>query len=174
MSPEREQHQVDLEDIVSTAKEVMFKLGKHVPTLTIETSKKVLVGQIPDMPATHGERMELMRFLGQAAAKSGRVDQLHQVFMVHEGWMSVSSEDKPAEMRPSQDPNRKEVLIVSAIQIKERKKHIRVFEILRNKTEVVVDLEEFLPEANKDEQTEVPLLEAFVQGFQFTFQARFN
>ncbi len=170
MSPEREQHQIDLDDIVSTAKEVMLKLGRHVPTLTIETSKKILVGQIPDMPATHGERVELMRFLGQAAAKSGRVDQLHQVFMAHEGWLSLSSE----EMRPSQDPNRKEVLIISAIQVKDRKKHVRVFEILRNKDEKVIDLEEFLPEASKDERTEAPLLDAFVQGFQLAFRARSN
>lgn len=170
MSPERKQYQIDLEDIVSTAREVMLKLGRHVPTLTIETGKKILVGQIPDMPATHGERVEFMRFLGQAAAKSGRVDQLHQVFMVHEGWLSVSSE----EMRPSQDPNRKEVLIISAIQVKERKKYIKVFEILRDEDQQVIGIEGFLPSTKKDETTEMPLLDAFVQGFQLTFRIQFN
>lgn len=170
MSPEREQHEIDLEDIVSTAKEVMLKLGRHVPTLTIETGQKILVGQIPDMPATHGERVEFMRFLGQVVAKSGKVDQMHQVFMAHEGWLSLSSE----EIRPSQDPNRKEVLIISGIQVKDRKKHVRLFEILRNKDEKVIDLEEFLPEESKDKRTEAPHLDAFVQGFQLAFLARTN
>ena len=111
------------------------------------------------MLATHGEMVKLMRFLGQADAKSGSVDQLQQIFMVSEGWMSVASEDKPAEIRPSQDPNRKEVLIVSAIQMKERKKYLKVFEILRDSTEQVVGLEEFLPEGKKEDSVEIPLRE---------------
>jgi hypothetical protein len=76
-----------------------------------------VAGQIPNMPPTHGERVELMRFLGQAAAKSGRINQLQQVFMVTEGWMSEPREEKGELIRPSEDPNRKEVLIVSAIQM---------------------------------------------------------
>src|SRR3972149_10346685 len=119
MSPERDQYRISFEKIISNAKGIMLRDGKHVPVLIMEASKNLVVGQIPDMPATHGERVELMRFLGQAAAKSGRVDQLQQVFMVQEGWMSVATEDKPADLRPSQDPNRKEVLIISAMQMKE-------------------------------------------------------
>ena len=85
MSPERDQYRISFEEIISNAKEIMLRDGKHVPVLIMEASKNLVVGQIPDMPATHGERVELMRFLGQAAAKSGRVDQLQQVFMVSEG-----------------------------------------------------------------------------------------
>ena len=87
----------------------------------------------------------------------------------------MASEDKPAEIRPSQDPNRKEVLIISAMQMKERKKHLKVFEILRDSNEHVVGLEEFLPdEKKKDESVEIPLLDAFVQGFKLAFRTRFN
>ncbi|SRR6266540_3853299 len=137
MSPERDQNRVTLEEIISNAKEIMVRDGNHLPTLILEASKSLVVGKIPDLPPTHGERVELMRFLGQAAAKSGRVDQIQQIFMVTEGWMSVASEDKPPEIQPSQDPNRKEVLIITAIQIKERKKHMKVFEILRDSTKQV-------------------------------------
>src|SRR5215216_432333 len=152
MSPERSQYQISLEEIVSNAKEILLRDGQHVPTLIVEGSKSLVAGQIPDLPATHGERVELMRFLGQAAAKSGRVDQLQQVFMVSEGWMSEPSEDKLADVRPSHDPNRKEVLIISAIQMKERKKHLKVFEILRDRYEQVVGFEEFLPDENKRDE----------------------
>jgi len=175
MSPERDQHRVSIEEIISNAKEIMLRDGNHVPILIVEAGKNLVAGQIQDMPETHGERMELMRFLGQAAAKSGRVDQLQQVFMVSEGWMSVASNDKPADIRPSEDPEKKEVLIISAMQIKERKKQLKVFEILRDSNEQVVSVEEFLPdEKKKDESVEVPLLDAFVQGFQMAFRTKFN
>ena len=145
MSPERSHYQISFEEVVSNAKDVMRRDGNYVPILIMEASSNLLIGQIPDMPATHGERIELMRFLGQAAAKSGRVDQLQQVFMVFEGWMSTKS----AEIRPSQDPNRKEVLIISAIQMKERKKQIRLFEILRDSHEKVSRSYQWYPSNDK-------------------------
>src|SRR5687767_4584811 len=109
-----------------------------------ETSNKLVAGQIHYMPPTHGERVQLMHHLGQSIAKSGQVNQIQQVFMVHEGWMSVASDDKPVHLPPSQDPQRKEVLIVSAIQPNERKKQTRVFEIMRDQYEQIVGFEEFL------------------------------
>src|SRR5215213_6400226 len=112
MSPEQEREPITIAEIIANAKEIMLRDGQHVPTLIVEGSKSLVGGQIPDLPATHGERVELMRFLGQAAAKSGRVDLLQQVFMVSEGWLSQPREDKPTDLHPSQDPNRKEVLII--------------------------------------------------------------
>jgi len=175
MSPEQEQDHITLEEIISNAREIMLRDGNHVPMLILEGNKNIVAGPIRDLPDTHDERMELMHFLGQAAAESGRVDQLQQVFMVSEGWISMSSEDKPTGTRPSQDPDRKEVLIISAVQIKERKKQMKVFEILRDSSEQVVGLEEFLPdEKKKDESVEIPLLEAFVHGFRMAFRTKFN
>jgi hypothetical protein len=171
MSPEHEQQNITIEEIISNAKEIMVRDGQHVPTLIVEGSKNLVAGQIPDMPPTHGERVELMRFLGQAAAKSGRVDQLQQVFMVSEGWMS----EPRGDMSPSQDPNRKEVLIISAIQMKERKKQMEIFEIFRDTSEQVVSIEKFLPHTEKKDQTvDIPLLDAFVQGFQTAFRTKYN
>ena len=175
MSPEREQDHITIEEIISNAKEIMLRDGSHIPTLIVEGSKSLVGGQIPDLPPTHGERVELMRFLGQAAAKSGRVDQLQQVFMVSEGWMNEPSEDKSTNMRPSEDPNRKEVLIISAIQMKERKKQMEIFEVVRNSDEQVVSFEKFLPDTEKKvESVDIPLLDAFVQGFQTAFRTKFN
>jgi hypothetical protein len=175
MSPERDQNPITLEEIISNAKEIMLRDGKHLPVLIVEADSRLVAGQISYMPATHGERVELMHHLGQATAKSGRVDHLQQVFMVTEGWMSVASQDKQAEIRPSQDPNRKEVLIVSAMQFKERKKQMEVFEVLRDSEEQVIGFEEFLPDREKkDESVDIPLVEAFVQGFQTAFRTKFN
>ena len=116
-----------------------------MPILIVEGSRNLIASQIPEMPETHGERMELMRFIGQAAAKSSRVGKLEQVFFISEGWMSMAKEDKPPEMRPSEDPNRKEVLIISGLQIKERKKILKLFEMVRDHSKQVVDLPEISP-----------------------------
>ena len=107
MSPARPHNPITLEEIVSNAKEIMMQDGKHVPVVILEADNKVMAGQIPDMPPTHGERVELMRFLGQAAAKSGRINELQQVFMVTEGWMSELREEGGNLIRPSEDPHRK-------------------------------------------------------------------
>jgi hypothetical protein len=174
MSPERSQPPITLEEIISNAKEIMMREGKHVPVLIMEADNKVVAGQIPDMPPTHGERVELMRFLGQAAAKSGRINHLQQVFMVAEGWMSEPREEDGKLIRPSEDPHKREVLIVSAIQMKEGKIHLKVYEVVRDQDGQVTVMEEFVPETSEEASVEVPLLDAFVQGFQIGFQTKYN
>ena len=175
MSPERRENRVTFEEVISKAKETMLRDGKHVPLLIIEGDKTTAIGHIADMPVTHGERVGLLRFLGETTAKGGRIDKLHQVFMVSEGWFSTASDAKPAEMRPSKDPNRKEVLIISCIQVNERKKQIRIFEVLRDDDQTVISLEELLSEEKqKRGSIELPLLEAFVTGFQMAHQSKYN
>ena len=178
MTPEREQRDPDhitFEEVISNATEVMLHEGQHLPMVIMDATNNILVSQIPDMPATHGERVEFMHFLGQVAAKSGRVDRLHQVFMVSEGWMRDTRDDSQSELPPSRDPKRKEVLIISAIQVKERKKRLELLEIVRDTNGRVIGLEEFMPRGEKQEETvEIPLLEAFVQGFQTAFRTKYN
>jgi len=174
MSPERNQYRISFDEIVANAKEITLKDGHHVPILIVEGSKDLLTSQISEMPETHGERMQLMRFLGQAAAKSGMVGNLEQVFFISEGWMSTASQDKPPNIRPSVDPNRKEVLIISGLRVKDSRKNIRLFEMARDQNKQIVSLEQLLPPQEKDGRIEVPLLEAFAQGFKLAYQLRYN
>jgi hypothetical protein len=174
MTPERPQPPITLEEVVSNAKEIMMREGKHIPVLIMEADHKVVAGQIPDMPPTHGERVELMRFLGQAAAQSGRVNHLQQVFMVTEGWMSEPKEVEDKLIRPSEDPDRKEVLIISAIQLNEHKKYLKVYEVFRDQSEQVTTMEKFVPDTPDETSVEIPLLDAFVQGFHLAFRTRYN
>jgi len=169
MSPERECYHIGFEEIVSNAKEVLLKDGKHVPILIVDGGQGLLISQLNELPATHQERTELMRFIGLTTAMSGKLRSLKQVFMVSEGWMSVVRKDDQRLMPPSQDPDRKEVLIISGLQLEGNRKHLRLFEILRYGENNGVDLQELFPDANKEGPVEVPLLEAFVHGFQFSF-----
>jgi len=175
MTPERNQNPVTFEEIVSNAKEIMIKAGHHVPIVIVEASNNLIAGQIRDLPATHGERARLMQFLGRATAKSGRVDRLQQVFMASEGWMSVANEDTPVDVRPPDDPERIEVLIVSAVKVESQKRQLKLFEVLRGNHEKVIGFKEFSPdEEKKDGSVDTPLLDAFVFGFKMEFRARNN
>ncbi len=174
MSLERDQYRARFDEIIQKAKEITLQDGGHYPLLIIEGSKSMIVSQMRDVPDTHGERVELMRFIGQATAKSGKVGKLEQVFFISEGWMSVAKQGKIPDVLPSQDPDHKEVLIVSGLQIKERKKQLRLFEMVRNANNQIVELAELLPPQDKDGTFDVSLLDAFAQGFLLAFQARIN
>ncbi len=172
---ERGQYKVSFEQVISYAIENMLADGTHMPTFVIEGSKNVIASQLQGMPETHGERMELMRFLGQQTAMSGRVDRIQQVFMISEAWRVAASKDEPAKIQPSKDPSRKEVLTISSMEMLGRKKRIKLFNILRDDNEQFIELEEYSSvEKEKDGLVEVPLLEAFVHGFQTASQIKYN
>lgn len=174
MSPERNQHRTQFEDIVTNAKELTKGEGYHVPIVVIEGNKGLFAHYVLVLPETHGERLDFMGHLGRSAAKLGKVGKLSQVFMISEGWLSMAIKGKPTNMPPSQDPDRKEVLIVSGLQIEERKKHLKLFEMIHGANNSVVDLVELTPEAQKNETVEIPLLDAFVHGFRLAFSERIN
>jgi hypothetical protein len=174
MSPERKEYRIRFEEVTQKAREIVRQDGSHVPVLIVEGSKNLIVGQLRDMPDTHGERLELMRFLGQLAAKSGKVGELQQVFFISEGWISMASEDKPPQNPPSGDPNRKEVLIVSGLEVQARRRMLKLFEMVRGPNQQVIDLPEISPPEGREGEVEIPLLDAFAQGFRLAFQASVN
>ncbi len=174
MSAERNQYRIGFEEITRTAKELTIQNGQHMPLLIIEGSRNQIICQVQAIPDTHGMRMEMMRIFGQAAAKSGKVGRLEQVFFISEGWMSVASEGKLPDLSPSQDPLRKEVLIVSGQDLKEGKKSLKLFEMIRNQFQRVIELPELTPPQEKEEAIEIPLVDAFVEGFQQVFREQAN
>jgi hypothetical protein len=172
MSPEKGEYIASFEYLIQKAKEITLQDGNHVPVLIVEGSRGLAISQMRDVPDTHDERLDLMRSMGQAAAMSGKLGQLRQVFFISEGWMSEANGGKPPDLRPSQDPNRKEVLIVSGLELKGQQKYIRIFEMIRNPNQRVVDLSELSPPHDKGGMIEIPLLDAFAQGFRIAFQAQ--
>jgi hypothetical protein len=175
MRKEREGlYRISFEQVVATAKEVTLRDGGHVPLVVLEGSRKLVVSQIQDMPESHGERMELMRLIGREVANSGQLGPLLQAFMVSEGWMSSGSKDDESWLRPSQDPDRKEVLIVSGLQIKEMTRQLRLFEMVRDATDHVVELPEMFAPEGRAGDVEIPLLQAVANGFRAAGLARAN
>jgi hypothetical protein len=172
VSPERSQYRISFEGLANHAKEITIQDGHHVPILIVEGSRRLAVSHIQEMPETHGERLQLMQLFGQAAAESGKFGKLEQVFFVSEGWMSVSTTEKPPSNRPSQDPERKEVLIISGLVLKDQRRELQIFEMIRDIGKEVVELSELSNQRGEKAAVEVPLLDAFAQAFLRAFQDR--
>ncbi len=133
---------------------------------------KYLINTFREMPDTHQSRAQMMDLIGRTFAKNGRIGRLKQVFFICEGWMSMGSKENPPKMRPSEDPERMEVLIVSGLQIEGNKKNLMLFQMHRDNQNRLVDLREIKPPEERGGEVDVPLLDAFIQGFQDTFQAQ--
>jgi len=58
--------------------------------------------------------------------------------------------------------------------VPERRKQLKLFEMVRNQNNQVVNLPELSPSPEKERNVEVPLLDAFAQGFKLAFQVRVN
>lgn len=164
-TPERENHRTTLEFVVSGAKETLLREGIHTPTLIVEGSSNLITGKLPDMPEKHGAKREYMRSLGQLTAKNGRVGELRQIFFVSEGWICATNEEASGNVLPSQDPNRKEVLIVCNMQIQENHKYLKMFEILRDNESRIVGFSGSITDSIQDVSFDTPLEDAFVSGF---------
>jgi hypothetical protein len=108
------------------------------------------------------ERQRQMFQAGFALAQENALDVLRQVFHISEGWLSVGQPGKKPHYPPSQDPNRKEVLLVSRLNVGAAQNEIRVWEMLRDSAGKLTDLVEFQSGAGEAAN---PLLDAFASGF---------
>ncbi len=167
---EKHNNEISFDDIARVAKETILRDGKHIPALIIEGTKKAVFRSIPVFPGT----AQFMHVVGRQEAKSGEVGDIRQVFFISEGWMSLPKDREISKIIPSQDPNRKEVLVVSRLKIQGQVKNIKLFELIRNDHGKLVDIQEFLPSTKESERAYIPFLEAFCEGFQNTFRERLN
>ena len=162
---EQPQHHTNLDEVIANAKETLLRDGKHVTTLIVEGSKSLITGVIPDMPAQSGNRREYMSFIGQLAAKSGRIGKLRQIFLVSEGSVRPVGSGEEIEALQSSGSSRKEVLIIGSIHFEENLKFLKMFEILRDSEKQVIGFSTSLTDMIKDVSFDTPLEDAFVDGF---------
>lgn len=55
---------------------------------------------------------------GQALARDSGAEQLRSVYFVSEAWLSQAQDGRLPDVPPSQNPQRKEVLIVNGVEAK--------------------------------------------------------
>ena len=164
---EKRPNQLTLEEIAALAKEITLKSGEHMPTIIAEGSLRSATGQMVEYPATREEKTLMMLSAGFMFAQEG-IGELKQVFFISEGWMSTEKEGGPGAVRPSQDPNRQEVLLISNLTIEGHRTKGAIFAMIRDAEGRLTELREVQqPEEEEDEKNRAdsPLLDAFVFGF---------
>lgn len=156
---------ITLEGIARAAKEVALREGGHAPTLIAEGSTGSIVGQLRELPDTHAGRANLLFQAGFLLGRNGEIGALKQAYFISEAWMSQAASDGSIQQRPSQDPDRTEVLLVSQIDTKTQHHAVVLFEMLRDETGELRDLKEMPPMIDPAHHLDSPLLDAFALGF---------
>jgi hypothetical protein len=155
-----------MEHLTRIAGEHLLTTGQHLPMVIIEGHLRTQMVVIEDMPSTHGDRAQQMAEIGFALAKQMDVGKLRQMVLITEGWLSVGTEDRPPQIPPSKDPERVEVLLINQLDIRARKYHLMVLEVVRDGAGVI---REVRPHASMKETegmtAESPLVDALLLGY---------
>ena len=156
-----------LETVASFARETALKENGHAPMLLAEGDRGLVVALFDRPPALFELRLLAMYGAGLTMAHRGEVGILHQVFFISEAWMSMAERPGDEPVRPTEDPDRKEVLIVYETCMQDRSSDVAIYEIVRDEEKRITGLLEFEPpETGKGtEEVQSPLLDAFIAGY---------
>lgn len=165
MSPERSQGETKIDQIADLAKEVLLKLGSHVPTVIVVGSLGKGVAELHGELETSEDRAKAMKVLGRIFRKENTLGRLEKVYFVSEGWMSKAARSDKL-IQPSKDPNRVEVLVVSGLDLVSKKTELLLFEMVREMSGRLHDIRPYeIEETKKGLETRSYLLEAFFRGY---------
>ena len=114
MSHEHEPQPVHLtfKQVTESAKEHLLARGNHPPLLVLEGDADT-IGVDLDFPSEADRRQELLYVIGLGVAYTGVVGALRQIFLVSEAWMSHVEPGQRTALMPSEDPKRREILIIA-------------------------------------------------------------
>ena len=135
--------QLTLEDVTHQAQETLLKDGYHVPTLILEGYGQALAVQVTPLAERSDEKLQQLQHVGFALSQQENKVIPQQVFLITEGWLSTPRAGETVQVRPSQDPARKEALIVSRLAVRERGARARVYEMIRDGDQHLVRLSPF-------------------------------
>lgn len=169
MNKEREprREKLTMESMTTMVKETALRSGGHAPTLFVEGSQETVIMIIEELEATHEGRLDQMRYAGWMTGSSGIAGTLEQVFYVSEAWLSKRDKDREITLPPSQDPNRKEVMIISMLNTNQAKVDVRLMEMIRDENDALIALQPYQVPETEGISFDVPLLHAFLEGYVF-------
>ena len=155
---------LSFEQVTQLAREILLQQGSHLPTLIVEGQNQMVVAHLPPLEDTHEGRAQQMFSAGYVLGESGAFQTLKQIFFVCEAWMSFVTDGKIPNLPPSEDPSRKEVLIISNLKVQEQTGKVAIFEMLRDEVGELREIKEFQEHLTAT-RADSPLLTAFVEGF---------
>jgi hypothetical protein len=161
---DKKPQELTLEIVCQMAKETALRDGYHLPTLIADGHSQTVIVQITDMLSTHEARTGQMFMVGYRVANEGLVGILKQVFFISEDWMSTVRAAEDLRQMPSQDPKRKEVLMISGLKLNETEGRVRMYEMIRDSVGTLTDLRAFPDEGETPGVVASPLLDAYLLG----------
>lgn len=159
---------ITFEQVTRLAQEVLLRDGHHVPTLIVDGTTNPIVIQMEVLAPTVEGRLQQMFITGQALAGEGTAGRLRSIFFITEAWLSQVRDGILPGMRPSQDPQRKEVLMVNGLDRligKSGRVHLAIFEMVRDEQGALREIRDYTFPDAPDAVADTPLLEAFLTGF---------
>jgi hypothetical protein len=138
----------------------MYRHGGISPTLYVCGTRQTV--SIP-MPEAENAVLRVEQMINAAIqlAQSGNVGDIDLLILVTEAWVSPARQ--PFTIQPSKDPNRCEVLVVSALDGVTKAQKLLLYACIREQQEAVTDLKPLPVPA--DVTVEGPLLRAFRAGY---------
>jgi hypothetical protein len=133
---------MNISDILSMAKESIMKNGEHAPMLYVEGKQgDVTMAYFADLPATTLERQIMLFGLGREHGITHPDNPVQEVYFISEAWVSTAMhKGKPKYNAPSEDPNKKEMLIVLHLDGSTAKTTMHRFEMQRDGSGALMDL----------------------------------
>jgi hypothetical protein len=147
---------------------MLLRDGQHVPLLLVEGRTGDVSIPMTDLSPNYEQRLQQFLTAGYLLATSGHVGELRQLFFISEGWYTSKDKGTVRQPPPSQDPKRKEILIVSQLVLHTAQANLFVFEMLRNQRGKLTAVRE-LHSADDITAINSPLLNAFVFGFELGY-----
>ena len=152
---------MEIGELVRQAKDFVLRHGGHPTVLVASGENGRLYIYLPDFPNNYEEKLLCLFGAGKQAAQTGSPGKLDKVFLVMEAWQG-----KNMHIRPSQDPNRVEVLIISCLDLATKEQSVASLEYIRDAKGILREIKDMvLPDGQTVAKAESPLLPAFVAGY---------
>lgn len=164
MSAEQGRGVPDLASISKIAKETILDKGSHATTLIIVGDGRVGIFQIQFGNAKADVRQSLMKEIGEDVATHRGLGSLRKLFLISEGWFTKAGGLSKEFTAPSDEPNRKEVLFISMLDMETERSEMELLELLRDGRGQLTDLLEIDIGAPGGE-VRAYLLEKFAEGY---------
>jgi len=138
----------------------MYRHGGITPTLIVCGTRKT-ISFLMSESENRNARAEQLICLATQLAHSRTVGEIDLVVLVTQAWVCPAR--MPFTIQPSKDPNRCEVLVISALDGVTKEQKLLLYTCIREPNGVLTDLKPLLVPALVN--VEGPLLRAFLTGY---------
>ncbi len=153
-----------INEVINYAKESFLRFGESpLEFIVYGTKDRVVAPVSKGLPFTSAQRLEAVANIGVEVALRKNVGELIEIFSVGSAWMTRSKAGDIPRVRPSLDPSRKEILIISSLNAKSNEQRMWQFKITRDKGGKLTLLEPIAD--SQGAKVFGPLLPEFVKGY---------